>query len=987
MSADRNLLFGILALQMDFIDRDQLVRAMHVWILQKHKPLGEILVEERALVPTRCALLESLVDEYVQAHSSDPQQSLAALSMVSSVREELSRITDRDVQASVRAVGTSDPHATRPPSVGTPSVAGQRFRVLRPHATGGLGQVSVALDEELRRQVALKEIRPEQAHDSANRARFLLEAEVTGQLEHPGVIPVYGLGHYADGRPFYAMRFVKGDNLREAVARFHRKDKQGMPAGEWAVEFRRLLGRFVDVCQAIAYAHSKGVLHRDLKPHNILLGPYGETLVIDWGLAKLFEPARGELPGTEAVADQPLTVFEVGGVNPTVLGQVVGTPGYMSPEQAAGELGTLGPASDVYGLGATLYALLTGRAPVEGRDHGEVLRRVRQGDFPHPRTVQPEVPTALEAICLKSMALRPADRYESALALAADVEHWLADEPVSAYPEPLATRTGRWVRRHRTAVAAAAVLLLTAVTALSIGVVLLSGANARTRTQYDRAEEAAARAGAVSSFLTEMLAEATPEKHARAKQVTVEEVLDQAAAKSDKGFPGQPLVEADVRLAVGSTYWRLGLHDKAQPHLERSLALRRERLGPDHPDTLAVLGTLAVLFHSQGKLAEAEQAYRQSLEAFLRVSGPDHLDTLATVGNLARVLQDQGKLKEAERLYLQNLDAYRRLEGPNHPDTLLAVNNLAALFQDEGKMAEAERLFRQNLESYRRQLGPDHPDALKALHNLASFLQDQGKLAEAEPLLRQSVEGLRRVEGPDHPNTLAAAGNLALLLHDQGKLAEAERLYRQCLEGLGRVSGPDHPNTLTMMHNLARLLQDQGKLVEAEQRFRQCYEARRRVLGAAHPETLLSLYSLASVLADQGKLVEAERLAREALELARKGLPAGHPRLLGSLAILGSVLTEAGKASEAEPVLRECLAGRRKDLPPGHPRTAWTESVLGACLAAQKKYAEAEPLLLGGYQVLAKDPGTLEDGRRRARERLVRLYEAWGKPDEAARWK
>jgi tetratricopeptide (TPR) repeat protein len=460
-AADRNLLFGILALQMDFISRDGLIEAMQAWVFDKSKPLGQILFEHDRLTVERLQLLEALVAEHLKAHGGDPQHSLAAVSPLASVDHELRSLGDGDLEASLTLAGAARPPGQEPTIDRRPDGSGVRYRILRPHAKGGLGEVFVAEDTELHRQVALKEIQAEYAHDLHRRGRFLLEAEITGGLEHPGVVPVYGLGQYADGRPFYAMRFVKGDNLKAAIDRFHRAETAGRDPGERRLALRQLLGRFVDVCQAVAYAHSRGVLHRDLKPGNIMLGKYGETLVVDWGLAK----AVGRPEGAGAADEATLRPSSGSGEAATQAGSAVGTPAYMSPEQAAGRLEELGPASDIYGLGATLYALLTGRPPFGGADAGEMLRRVQRGEVVPPRHVKPEVPAALEAICRKAMAERPAERYAKALALAADVEHWLADEPVAAYREPLGARLCRWARRHPAQVAAAAAALLVALLA------------------------------------------------------------------------------------------------------------------------------------------------------------------------------------------------------------------------------------------------------------------------------------------------------------------------------------------------------------------------------------------------------------------------------------------------------------------------------------------------------------------------------------------
>ncbi len=465
-AADRNLLFGILAVQMDFVTRDQLLAAMNAWVLDKAKPLGQILREQRALEEDEHALLEALVRKHLHKHGDDAGRSLAAVGSSAALRQDLQQVADADLHDSLRNVSPTPQASTEVGptcnyAAGTPTSTGQRFRVLRPHARGGLGEVFVASDEELQREVALKEIQASHADDPQNRARFLLEAKVTGGLEHPGVVPVYGLGAYADGRPFYAMRFIRGDSLKDAIRQFHGAEGTWRDVGERALALRGLLGRFVAVCNAVAYAHSRGVLHRDLKPANVMLGPYGETLVVDWGLAKVVgRPGDGE-----GSTEQTLRPTVAEGSALTQVGAAIGTPGFMSPEQAAGKVDELGPVSDVYSLGATLYCLLTGQPPFAGENIGEVLGQVQKGAFAPPRQVQREVPPALEAVCLKAMALRPGDRYPDPRALANDIERWLADEPVGAWREPLRLRAGRWARRHQSVVAAAVAALLVALLA------------------------------------------------------------------------------------------------------------------------------------------------------------------------------------------------------------------------------------------------------------------------------------------------------------------------------------------------------------------------------------------------------------------------------------------------------------------------------------------------------------------------------------------
>ena len=381
---DRNLLFGIVALQFDFVTRDQLVAAMNAWVLDKKKSLADLLVERDALTASRRAMLEPLVDEHVRQHQGDPQRSLAALSSVDAARQALQAlqaINDPDLEASLRNL-TRPATPTSPQDYATiapPATASSRFRILRQHAKGGLGVVFVAHDQEVNRQVALKEIQDHCARDPDARQRFQLEAEITGGLEHPGIVPVYGLGHYDDGRPYYAMRFIKGDSLKEAVDAFHAADNPRRDPTERNLSLRQLLRRFIDVCNAVDYAHSKGVLHRDLKPGNIMLGKFGETLVVDWGLAKA--TGKNDPAVSKDLNEMPLMPTSGSNSAPTQMGSAIGTPAFMPPEQAAGRLDLLGPASDVYSLGATLYYVLTGKAPFENPDVVSTLDSVRQGKF------------------------------------------------------------------------------------------------------------------------------------------------------------------------------------------------------------------------------------------------------------------------------------------------------------------------------------------------------------------------------------------------------------------------------------------------------------------------------------------------------------------------------------------------------------------------------------------------------------------------------
>ena len=642
--ADRELLFEALAVHLGFLPRRALIdlAATQPDEASSARPrsLGELLVEQAALTPEQCAMLETLVEGLMERHGGDVSRCLDALSAFGRLRGELERRrvdsgrfpdpgkfsanptvpsipingnrqgselgpgpvpADDSMAPGGAEVPQAEPHAE--PAVewflGMPTSTGMRFRILRPHAQGGIGKVWVAFDAELQREVALKQIKPERADDTDSRTRFLLEAEVTGRLEHPGIVPVYGLGIDDDGRPFYAMRFVRGISFDEAIAQFHRADEEPhRNPRERTLALRHLLDRFVDICHTIAYAHSRGVLHRDLKPANILLGPFNESLVVDWGLAKVFtraagEPApeprpepgwpvgreadagdahRGGRPDRDAGHDSrsgpgdPARGGDSSSVEPplgrisstdTAVGTAFGTPAYMSPEQAEGRLDQLGPASDVYSLGAMLYTLLSGRAPFEyvWCDVTALLDRVRRGEYLPPRQVNPRVPRALEAVCLKAMATRVEDRYGSATELAQEIERWLADEPVSAYPEPAPARLARWGRRHKPIVAGAAALLITAVAGLSVGIVLIGREQRKTELQRQEAERQGMVA-LVKSYEATHKAESLRRRDAVSRvNLASREYLDDNVALADELLAGCPV---DLRAWDWSYAHRLG---------------------------------------------------------------------------------------------------------------------------------------------------------------------------------------------------------------------------------------------------------------------------------------------------------------------------------------------------------------------------------------------------------------------------------------------
>jgi serine/threonine-protein kinase len=700
---------------MDFITRDQLVAAMNAWVLEKHKPLGEILVAQGALRPEDHALLEPMVARHIQIHGGEAEQSLAAISSSGLVPAMLGGTADPDLEASLRGLertqsgGGIESASLRTATVEGDAVpAGSRFRILRFHAEGGLGRVYVAHDQELHREVALKQIKDEHAGSPERRARFVVEAEITGGLEHPGVVPVYGLGQHPDGRPFYAMRLIQGDNLRDAIKRFHGAESSSRDPGERTLELRRLLGRFLDVCDAVAYAHSRGVLHRDLKPGNIMLGKFGETLVVDWGLAK--SVGRPDVARSEG--ELTLRPESGSGVKSTEIGAQVGTPAYMSPEQAAGRLDELGQASDVYSLGATLYCLLTGKPPFADCDLAELLAQVERGEFAPPAAVNPRVDGGLEAICKKAMALRPRDRYTSPRELAEDIEHWLADEPLAALSEPLPARARRWLRRHRTIVTAASVALVVAAAGLAITLAVQVRATERERSAQKQALAMRNHARSMLNALVDDVQKALQD--APATQALRRRLLQTAIDHLGK------LVEADAGMEPGRT---------------RAVAL-------------ICMGRIHMEFEQS---PQAQQLYQRACdigENQARTAGAAPLYLVDSYVGLAWSLELQGEIKEAS-------DVLRKAEGivESRPatswDDTEVLDSLLDLWEGQADIAlelndrtSARRICRKIVE--RAGSLPALAATLAARRHVATALETLATLDMKEQRLDEAREGFDR---------------------------------------------------------------------------------------------------------------------------------------------------------------------------------------------------------------------------------------------------
>ncbi len=788
------------------------------------------------------------------------------------------------------------------------------------------------------------------------------------------------------------MRLIRGDSLKNAIQSFHEADRQpGRDPGERALALRQLIRRFVDVCNALAYAHSRGVLHRDLKPGNIMLGPYGETLVVDWGLAKVV----GRPVHVVSSAEGTLRPAAGSGLTPTELGSAVGTPAYMSPEQAAGEVDKLGPASDVYSLGAMLFTLLTGRVPFTDPDPGEILRKVQAGEVSPPRQVNRTVPPALEAICLKAMAREPVGRYASPKTLADEIEHWLADEPVTAYSEPLSVHARRWMRRHRTGVAAALVALVAGVVGLGTVAGVQARANrqlreadatkeralketqkaqaetqaalAQSETSRQQAEESRQRAEAVSSFLVSAFRSPDPSQTDR--DIKVADVLDKAAEKLDKESSVSAVIRGALLDALGLSYRGLGQYDKAVSLLTKARVLRETALGPDHPDTLKSGNNLASACYSAGRLAEAIALHEATLKLCEARLGPHHPDTLINRHELADDYYSAGRLIEAIALHESTLKLLEANLGPDDPLTLTSRNNLALSYAATGRLNEAIALLESTLKLREVKLGPDHLDTLKSRQNLAIAYFYLGRFSEAIVLDESTLRLFEAKSGPDHPDTLNSRNNLANDYNSAGRLTEAIVLHESTLKLYEAKLGTNHPDTLRSRENLAIAYAAVGRITEAITLFEATLKRNESEGGSDHPDTLISRNNLADAYRQAGRLSDAMALMGPTLERIVVKMGSDHPLTLECRNNLGKVYEAIGRWSGAEDLYRLTLAGRRKTVKPDNPFLASDCAQLGHLLLDQLRWSEAEPLLREALDILAK--ATPDDWRHYAATSLL----------------
>jgi tetratricopeptide (TPR) repeat protein/tRNA A-37 threonylcarbamoyl transferase component Bud32 len=838
---------------------------------------------------------------------------------------------------------------------------------------GGVGSVHRGHDQDLGRDVAMKFLHEKYKDHPDVLHRFVEEAQIGGQLQHPGIVPVYDIG-LADGRPFFAMKLVKGQTLAKRLA--ERESPES--------ERREFLAIFEDVCQTLAYAHARGVVHRDLKPANIMIGNFGEVQVVDWGMGKVLASGgvADERLAAERRAEQSAieTVRSRGHGSQSIVGSVMGTPAYMPPEQARGDVEQMDERGDVFALGAILCEILTGAPPYVGRPE-ELISMAALGelDDAHARLTTCGGEPKMIELALHCLMPKPAARPRSAEVVAKAVHDHLAAVEARVHEARVEAAEAKVraaaLKRTQTlglgligAIAGGLAVSLwfwraaenaatNEAVARAEAVVSADEARANEGLALERtalAERELARAVEIKRLITEMLQSIDPDVARTADTALLAGILDTASERLANGAIEDELVAAELHYVTGQVYHSIAEYSDAEQHLLAASELMAHGSGEEHPNTLASLHALALLRLDQGHWDEAESLFQRTLEVRRRVLGDEHPDTLASMTGLGLCYRSQGRYAEAEPLELRTLEIKRRTLGTEHPSTLNSLNNLAGLYFVQGRYAEAEPLFLRMLETREHVLGEEHPDTLQSAGNLAVLHREQGDEAEAETLYRETHESELLVLGEEHPQTLATMRNLATLLMEQGRYGETEPLFVQSLTIQGRVLGEEHQDTLSSMNSLASLYRAQGRYDEAEPIRLRALEISRRVLGEEHPDTLSGMTNLANLYASQGRQAEAEALHLETLATKRRVLGEDHPRTLSSMGQLADLYARQGRHAEAEPLYLRTLESRERVLGEEHADTLGTMANLAVNYTNQGRYAEAEALQLRTLGILRR---------------------------------
>jgi tetratricopeptide (TPR) repeat protein len=825
------------------------------------------------------------------------------------------------------------PHESSPDAPNPERTRLGSYSIIRVLGEGGMGIVYLAEQDRPRRTVALKVIRPGLISERQLR-RFDLESQMLARLQHPGIAQIYQAATADAGhgpQPFFAMEYVQGESLTAYAARHD-------------LSVRDRIRLFIKICDAVSHAHQKGVIHRDLKPGNILVDasappPNGQPKILDFGIARATD------------ADMQTATIH------TEAGQIVGTLPYMSPEQISGDPHAIDTRSDVYTLGVILYQLLTRTLPhrVENKTIPEAVRIIGQEEVTPLGAIDRSLRGDPQTIVSKALERDKSRRYQSASDLAADLQRFLADEPILARPPTRRYRARKFIARNRalvTGLAIAGLFLAAGAAATTWQAIVATHERHLAIVRGDEAAHAqrvaeiqAKNARAVNAFLTSMLSSANPEIESD-RDLSVRQVIDRAAEQLQRAGAETPEVELRIRDTLVRTYRALGQSDRAEPQARRNLDLAREVFGPDHPETYSAMSGLGLVLKDLRRFDDAEPLIRDAVAGLERTCPPeDRADLARATGLLGQLELERGDYDDAKTHLVRAAAELTQISGPMHPDTIVALENVATFNERIGRLEEAEGVLRQTIAARKAAFGESSVMTAYSLNNLGNILQKRGKYDEAYELCNTALRIRAANLDAEHPSVLVSLNNSAVALMSLGRLNEAEPLMRRCVDGNTHRLGASHPTTLAAMNNLAYILQDLKRLDEAESVFRAALSARRDGNLMNEQDAWLLLNNLAMLLAERGNCAEANALYTEALDLS------------------------APKLSDS------------------HYLSAIIRNNRGECLTKLMRFEDAERDLVRSEESLLKTFKLGHPRVEKARSRLAALYDAWGKPDKAAEYR
>jgi serine/threonine protein kinase len=828
------------------------------------------------------------------------------------------------------------------------SLGGQRigrYTLERLLAEGAMAAVYLAKQINPHRTVALKLVRCSlPLVDAAS--RFKRESEALGRLAHPNIARIYEAGVHGHGAgnamPFIAMEYIDGPPLT-AWARQHKLSRANR------------IRLMIKVASAIHAAHQQAIIHRDLKPANVLVDPSGEPKVLDFGIARIVG------------ADERHQTWQ------TTAGVLLGTPGYMSPEQAAGRADLVDVRSDVWALGVMLHELLTDRLPVEvaNTSIAEVLRRIETVEPQPIGKIDPSLRGDLETVVMTALSREKQRRYSSAQAMADDLRRVLEYEPILARAPTRWYRARKFIRRNRLAFVSASGLVL-----------LLAAASVFSTLQFVRARRERDKAQAINQFLQEIISSADPT--VAGKDITVLQALNAAESRVASGFPNNPLIEAAVRSTLGWTYFNLGEYDRANRQITRAVELRQANAQANAPETFDDQCRLVTILRWQYRPQEALDVARPAYEAARQTLGEEHSSTVAFLDPIAGCAADMGDLETAEREYITAVSVNKRVMGADNEQTLTALNNLAVVYGDRGKYAQAEATLRELIAARQRNARRITPAIISNRLNLAVVISELGRLDDAEKEMRELATESERTLGADHDTTITIRTNHAETLQRLGRSDDALAIQQEAMQRRIRVNGGmAHDASIKDMSNYSSLLAQAQRFEEARQYAQQARDAAVALHGQDHMAIAATTGNLALALDGLKQHDQAQALFRQVIAFYETQFGSDHNRTLVMRSNLAASLISVGRGAEALAILEPVLGQvQRRNM--GFMEAA-VHRHIGRALTLEKRFAEAETHLLKAHQLAEarKETRKLEQ----TSEALADLYEAWQKPGEARRWR